>query len=121
MSSIMRWRSGDTAAVFSSLMVVLQLVARHVASKPTYETQPQRGITGSSLRDTSGSQPCRASGLVLRPNAGDHEMTSGHCEERSPNSSRAEHAAIPPETRKLGRIVSGVFSARRNEVFLQPA
>src|SRR6266404_1198670 len=68
MSSIMRWRSGETASVVSSLMVVLLLVGRGTSPRRQHTKHNLSVKTpGSSPCLDAGSQPYRGSGLVPRP------------------------------------------------------
>src|SRR5258708_39431753 len=70
MSSIMRWRSGETASVVSSLMVVLLLVGRGTSPRRQHTKHNLSVKTpGSSPCLDAGSQPYRGSGLVHRPEA----------------------------------------------------
>src|SRR5256885_11663123 len=70
MSSIMRWRSGETASVVSSLMVVLLLVGRGTSPRRQHTKHNLSVKTpGSSPCLDAGSQPYRGSGLVPRPAA----------------------------------------------------
>jgi hypothetical protein len=67
MSSSMRWRSGDTAGVDVS-MVLLLSEKRRIASSPTSHL-PYLGTPNSSDRLRRFDTTYRASGLVLEPAA----------------------------------------------------
>src|SRR5258708_28093533 len=93
MSSIMRWRSGETASVVSSLMVVLLLVGRGTSPRRQHTKHNLSVKTpGSSPCLDAGSQPYRGSGLVPRPSP-DIRLHGLPAEKRTPT----EDASFEPQ------------------------